>query len=53
MEGGGSDLEYGTVGINSAGSGSSGLGLGSHFSIGQHSFSQMQVIFYVVFVQTT
>lgn len=38
MEGGGIDLEYGSPNGNS-----SGLSLGSHFSIGQHSFSQMQV----------
>lgn len=38
MEGGGTDLEYSSPIGNS-----SGLSLGSHFSIGQHSFSQMQV----------
>lgn len=47
LEGGGSDLEYGGAndgGSGSGGSGTSGgLNLGSHFSIGQHSFAQMQV----------
>lgn len=41
MEGGGIDLEYGSP----IGNSSNGLSLGSHFSIGQHSFSQMQVCF--------
>ncbi|XP_037905992.1 protein GDAP2 homolog isoform X1 [Hermetia illucens] len=36
LEGGNSDLEYGTVDINS------GLNLSPHLNIGQHAFSQMQ-----------
>lgn len=37
FEGGGSDFEYNHIGSN-------GLSIGSHLNIGQHSFSQMQVI---------
>lgn len=39
LEGGDIDLEYGPMG-------GSGYSLGSHFNIGQHSFSQMQVCLY-------